>query len=217
MKRLSLWLVALLAVLLSTAKLQADDEEQHAWITFLGDSYGYSRPALLSYETRLGNWQDVATALFLAHLSGAKPEVVVGWRVGGKPWVSIATRLDVPQNALYLPDEEDEQGEVVVVRRHGPPYGRAWGYWYRSAHARRPNTVIVSDTDFRNRVLLNETSSFFGVPEGVIMQRVATGTPFTRIVVDEEGRRHHIPPGQLKKRHEKHGKGKHEGHEGEED
>ncbi len=125
---------------------------------FVSGYYGIPEPEVVYYQDRLHSWQDAATLFFLSRLTGCYPRVILGWRLGGMPWVSIVARLGVPYNVFYVP--YGPYGDYFM-NHDGPPYGNAWGYWRRGPRGR---FLVLNDQAIRNRVSLIMTSQYYHIP-----------------------------------------------------
>lgn len=172
-----------------------------AWGYFLTGYYGIPQPQLMMYSSKLGSWEDVATLLLLSRLSGTKPDIIIGWRLGGQPWFGIVQRLNLSPGVLFVPVPQ-----TVVL---APPYGNAYGYW------RKGRVVYVTDPEVRNLALLRSTVTYYDLPPGFVMSQVERGVPFGQIIVAEE--RGRIPKSEVGHPGKGGpppwaGKGKHKGH-----
>jgi len=134
-------------------------------INYISGYYDVPQPTAVVYEQKLGSWQDVATLFFLSRLTGTSPDIIVGWRVGGTPWVGIVQRLNVPASVFYVPYQNEND---YFAYHQGPPYGNAWGYW-------RNHRLVLSDDAIRRRVALLGTSHYYGIPVTQEIRQVSGG------------------------------------------
>lgn len=190
------FLIALIGILaLSLARAQAQVvvvTPAAAWQNYISADYGIPASNAVYYQSQLGNWADVATALFVAKVAHTTPERIIQLRMAQTPWSVIAADEHISPNALYIPAVDN-----TTVVRQGPPYGKAWGYWRKHPN----NRVVFTDAQFENRAVLLGTSQFYNIPANTEVQLVQRGTPFNTIIVQHERER---------EKHEDHDNGNHD-------
>lgn len=142
-------------------------------VQFLSNDFAVPASNVVVLQNQLQSWQDVAATLFLAKVTKMSPERIVSLRQGGMSFAGIANRFHVSPSVFVVPGVDF--GTVVVS---GPPFGRALGH--------RPKVINLTDEELENRIIVLRTSRHFNVPVATEAKLVASGTPFTTIIVNHE-------------------------------
>jgi len=128
---------------------------------------------------------NLPVALFVSRHAHVSVDLILQWRRTGQSWLQISNRLKLAPTIYFLPISE---------RRMGPPYGNAYGYYWKHKKDRRVQ-IIVSDREISDLVHLNISTSYFGLPPSQIMGLRAGGNSFSQIYGQEYRKRH---PGKAK-------------------
>lgn len=122
---------------------------------------------------------NLPVVLFIAHHSHVSPNLIITWRKAGNSWLQIAGRLKLPATIFFT---------TLPEGRIGPPYGRAYGYYWK--HKRDPQVpIVLSDEEISDLVQLKICSSHFGLPPRQIISLREKGMPFSRIYGQEYRKR----------------------------
>lgn len=112
---------------------------------------------------------DFSIVAFLSNHSGLSIEAVWRHRLGGASWYDVAERCRVPMDVVMVRCDKD----------HGPPYGKAWGYWKK--HPRPGDrTFFLDDMDFQRMVEVHTLSKATGKKPDEIIQGLKGGESFSK-------------------------------------
>ncbi len=106
---------------------------------------------------------DFSVVAFLSNRSGLSILVLWGYRVSGMSWAQVAQKAGVPWD------------EIVVQpgRDHGPPYGKAWGYWKK--HGGAPKEFVLTDPEFLGMVRVHTLMRATGRSPDEIIEGLQAG------------------------------------------
>ncbi len=91
----------------------------------------------------------IPIVFFMAERAHCAPEAIVELRLGGMAWADIALRYKLQPDVFY----------VEVSGDHGPPYGRALGY-YKGRPRNAWNSIRLADDDVACLVNLQFLSTY---------------------------------------------------------
>ncbi|MBI4411001.1 MAG: hypothetical protein HY541_00765 [Deltaproteobacteria bacterium] len=121
--------------------------------------------------------EEIPVVLFISQRANVLPYSVSMLRLGGMPWIEVVRYYNLSPVILYTP---------VAYRVTGPPYGYAYGYYWKKA-PKKWNRIVLRDNDVVNLVNLRFLSSYHRLsPEKVIEMR-SSGRSFTAINRDAMG------------------------------
>jgi len=123
---------------------------------------------------------NLPVALFIAQQGRVSVSLLVTWRREGQSWLQIANRLKLSPALFFLPIPEG---------RVGPPYGRAYGYYWRHKKDKKVS-ILLSDQEIADLIHLRIASSYFGLPPSQIIALRAGGKRFSQIYGQEYRKRH---------------------------
>lgn len=110
--------------------------------------------------------EELPVLFFLASRARVDPQVIIDLRMRRRmSWLDITFHFGLTPEIYYVP-----------VRRVGPPYGNAYGYYKK--HKNNYSKVILVDEDVVNLVNLRFMSDYHGVAPEVIMDRRGKGEKF---------------------------------------
>ena len=118
--------------------------------------------------------EELPVLFFLASRARVDPQVIIDLRMGKRmSWLDITLHFGLTPEIYYVP-----------VKRVGPPYGNAYGYYKK--HKGNYNKVVLVDDDVVNLVNLRFMSDYHGVAPELIMEKRGKGERF--IVMNDEFR-----------------------------
>ena len=123
---------------------------------------------------------NVPVALFVSQHAHVSVDLILQWRREGQPWLQISNRLKLAPTIYFLPISE---------RKMGPPYGNAYGYYWKHKKDKRVQ-IVLSDREIADLVHLRISSSYFGLPASQIIGLRAGGKSFSQIYGQEYRKRH---------------------------
>lgn len=161
-------------------------------VHFLTVQFGVPETVVIDLGNRLGSVDEVATVLFLSKHGKVDVQTVARMRLEQKlSLAAIMEKLRISVNPILIPPID--RGTIVIKR--GPPFGKAIGYYTRSAHVRRPGKVApapmkikLGDREIQNRVLLLTTSQAFLIPVSTELRLLEGGKTFTTLIVENQGK-----------------------------
>lgn len=110
--------------------------------------------------------EELPVLFFLASRANVDPQTIIDLRIGRRmSWLDITFHFGLTPEIYYVP-----------VRRVGPPYGNAYGYYKK--HKNNYRRVVLADNDVVNLVNLRFMSDYHGVAPEVIMDKRGKGEKF---------------------------------------
>jgi len=110
--------------------------------------------------------EELPVIFFLASRAHVDPQVIIDLRMRSRmSWLDITFHYGLSPEIYYVP-----------LRRVGPPYGKAYGYYKK--HGNNYSRVVLADDDVVNLVNLRFMSDYHGVDPEVIMDRRGKGEKF---------------------------------------
>lgn len=172
----------------------------------VGDYYHVPEPEVIVIRQRGIPYEEIPVVFFLASRAHVTPEAMIDLRLSGMSWMDITLHFGLGPEIFYVP---------VQAEIHGPPYGKAYGY-YKHKPKKEWKTIRLENDDVVNLVNLRFISEYHGCdPMDVIGVR-SQGREFIVINDDFKAGRH-----EKAGKHEDHGKehgknkGKDKGHKDE--
>jgi hypothetical protein len=122
--------------------------------------------------------EELPVVFFLASRAHVDPMVIIDLRVRRRmSWLDITFHYGLTPEIYYVP-----------VKRVGPPYGNAYGYYRK--HGKNYRNVRLVDDDVVNLVNMRFMSDYHGIPPEEIMDRRGRGEKFLAMNNDfQEARR----------------------------
>jgi hypothetical protein len=116
---------------------------------------------------------DFPVVMFLAQVSGKRPDVVLSLRRKGLPWSEVMVRLQVPPDRLFTGLDRDP----------GPPYGHAWGHYKDHQGRGEKPSFVEDDRTVQDLVRLQIASNALRVSPYTIVSERQRGMTVDRFVV----------------------------------
>ncbi|MFC2173505.1 hypothetical protein ACFLU6_12860 [Acidobacteriota bacterium] len=148
-----------------------DKEGLKGFHVSLGEYFNVPEPEICKIEARGIGPEDMPVVLFLAAKAGASPAAIVDFRLDGKSWMNILHHFKLNPEIFYVP---------VKVKVHGPPYGKAYGY-YKNKPRKEWGTISLADVDIVNLVNLRFLTEHYGKEAAEIIDMRARGEHFIAI------------------------------------
>jgi hypothetical protein len=113
--------------------------------------------------------EHLPVVFFIAREAKVRPEAVLELRVGGKSWFDVALHFGLRADIFC----------VEVEKPHGPPYGKAFGYYKkrRSEWA----AIRLDDADLVTLVNVKFLSAHCGISADAIVERHQTDASFIKL------------------------------------
>lgn len=108
--------------------------------------------------------------LFIAQRARVSPEVIIDMRLRNMTWMNIMLHYRLSPEILYIP----------VKKVHGPPYGKAYGY-YKNKPRKEWKRIVLDDEDIINLVNLRFISTHHKYPPEAIIEMRSKGKEFIEI------------------------------------
>lgn len=130
-------------------------------------------PEVVVYKQKRIADEELPVVFFLAQHARVAPDAIVDLRLAGKSWMDIIVRYRIDPDIFQVP----------VTKVHGPPYGRAYGYWRKHGGKERAR-LILKDAEVVDLVNLRFLSEQHHCSPDEIAERRANGDNFIRINAD---------------------------------
>lgn len=152
------------------AGLSAGANGLNSFYLAVGEYYKVPRNEITCLSNKGIPHNDIPVVFFIAKRARAAPSKVVDLRLRGFSWLDITYNYGLSPEIYYVP----------VKEVHGPPYGKAYGY-YKKKPRNKWKEIELSDDDVMNLVNLRFISSHYQYePERVVKLR-SQGRDFVAI------------------------------------
>lgn len=178
---LSVALIFLLPVVPAPAQsvstgISIADGQLKSFYLAIGDYYRVpeSRVVYVKEHYRVHD-DELPVVFFLASRARVDPQVIIDLRIRRRmSWLDITFYYGLTPEIYYVP-----------VKRVGPPYGNAYGYYKKHGHDYKK--VVLADDDVVNLVNLRFVSEYHGVAAEMVMDRRGKGETF--VVINDDFRK----------------------------
>jgi hypothetical protein len=110
--------------------------------------------------------EELPVVFFLASRAHVNPQAIIDLRIRRRmSWLNITFNYGLTPEIFYVP-----------LKRVGPPYGNAYGYYKK--HKKNYKKVVLADNDVVNLVNLRFMSDYHGIAPEVVMDRRGKGEKF---------------------------------------
>ena len=175
MKRLIILLAVLGSVMCATTLLaqtvrtgvSVTDGHLNNFYLSIGDYYDVPESRVVYVRDRYPRHdEELPVIFFLSSRAHVDPQVIIDLRARRRmSWLDITFHFGLSPEIYYVP-----------VRRVGPPYGKAYGYYKK--HGKDYKRVVLADDDVVNLVNLRFLSDYHGIDPELIMDRRGKGEKF---------------------------------------
>lgn len=119
--------------------------------------------------------EELPVIYFLAARVRVDPSVIVDLRIQGMSWLDVTFHYGLTPEIYYVP---------VTVKKVGPPYGKAYGYYEKYRPNKEWKKIILSDYEVIDLVNLRFISEHYHLKPEVVMEMRSRGKNF--LTINEE-------------------------------
>ena len=140
------------------------DGRLRSFYVAVGDHYRVAPRVVVDLRTRYRLLdEELPVVFFLAARAHVGPQAVIDLRLGRRSWLEVAVRLGLSPEIFFVP---------VSMRKIGPPYGNAYGYYRKYGHAGDWRKIVLADREVIDLVNLRFMSEYHGLaPDAIISLR----------------------------------------------
>ena len=130
----------------------------------VGDHYRVAPRVVVDYRTRYRLIdEELPLVFFLAARAHVSPQAVIELRLGRLSWLDVALRLRLSPDIFFL---------SLGTERIGPPYGNAYGYYWKRGRAGDWRGLALTDREVIDLVNLRFMSEYHGLgPDAIVAMR----------------------------------------------
>jgi len=122
--------------------------------------------------------EELPVIYFLAARARIDPSVIIDLRIKGMSWLDVTFHYGLTPDIYYVP---------VTVKKVGPPYGKAYGYYKKYRPNKEWKKIVLSDYDVIDLVNLRFISAHYQLKPEVVMEMRSRGKNF--VSINEESRK----------------------------
>lgn len=122
--------------------------------------------------------EELPVIYFLAARARVEPSVIIDLRIKGMSWLDVTFRYGLTPEIFFVP---------VPVKKIGPPYGKAYGYYKKHRPNREWKKIVLSDYEVVDLVNLRFMSEHYKLKPEVVMEMRSKGKNF--VTINEENRK----------------------------
>ncbi|MBC7361794.1 MAG: hypothetical protein H5U06_05885 [Candidatus Aminicenantes bacterium] len=206
---LQIWMLAIVALVLTTGLaaqninlgLSLVDGKVKSFYLGISSYFGVPEARVLEVQKiyRLPD-EELPVVFFIAARARVEPAVVMNLRLKGMSWWDISLHFGLTPEVFFV-----EVGSVRV----GPPYGRAYGYYFKYRERNAWDKVVLSDIEVVNLVNLKFISEYHKIPPERVIEMRGRGEKFLDIhekIMKEKGKANSKGPSKSKNQPGKKGK-----------
>jgi len=143
---------------------------------------------------------ELPIVLFLSAHSKKDVDFILQLHNRGLSWWDVSLRIGIPVSVYFYDLPYDP----------GPPYGKAYGHWKK--HKRNSaHRIILTDREMYDLVSLQVACNYYGLPQRDVMRLRSEGRDF-KVILSDEYRHRHVPPGHMKAKEKEKEHNKEHGH-----
>jgi hypothetical protein len=116
--------------------------------------------------------EELPVIYFLAARAHVNPSVIIDLRLKGVSWLDVTFRYGLTPEIFYVP---------VTVKKVGPPYGKAYGYYKKYRPNKEWKKIVLSDYEVVDLVNLRFMSEHYQLKPEVVMEMRGQGKNFITI------------------------------------
>lgn len=141
--------------------ISVSDGRLRSFYFAVGDHYRVDPRVVVDIRSRYGLLdEELPVVYFLAARAHVAPQVVIDLRLGRMSWLDIALRLRLSPEIFFL---------TLRAERIGPPYGNAYGYYWKRGRAGDWRGLVLADREVIDLVNLRFMSEYHGLgPDEII-------------------------------------------------
>ena len=144
--------------------ISVSDGRLRSFYLAVGDHYRVDPRVVVDIRSRYRLLdEELPVVYFLAARAHVSPQVVIDLRLGTMSWLDIALRLRLSPEIFFVP---------LRAERIGPPYGNAYGYYWRRGRFGDWRGLVLADREVVDLVNLRFMSEYHGLaPDGIVKLR----------------------------------------------
>ncbi len=120
---------------------------------------------------------ELPVVYFLASRARVKPSAIIDFRIDGLSWLDISFHFGLTPEIFFVP---------LTVKKVGPPYGKAYGYYKKYRPNKEWNKIVLSDTEIVDLVNLRFISEYHNLPPDKVVEMRGQGKNFVKISIELE-------------------------------
>ncbi len=121
--------------------------------------------------------EELPVVYYLAARARVNPSVVIDLRMGHMSWLDISFRYGLTPEIFFVP---------LTVKKVGPPYGKAYGYYKKYHPAKEWKKIVLSDSEIVDLVNLRFISEYHKLSPDLVVEMRGKGMNFVNINVEIE-------------------------------
>lgn len=121
--------------------------------------------------------EELPVVYYLAARARVKPAAIIDLRMGHMSWLDISFRYGLTPEIFFVP---------LTVKKVGPPYGKAYGYYKKYRPNKEWKKMVLSDTEIVDLVNLRFISEYHKLAPDEVIKMRGQGMNFVSINVDIE-------------------------------
>jgi hypothetical protein len=119
--------------------------------------------------------EELPVIYLLAAKAHVDPSNIIELRIQGMSWLDVTFHYGLTPEIYYVP---------VTVKKIGPPYGKAYGYYKKFRPKKEWKKIILSDYEVIDLVNLRFISEHYQLKPEVVMEKRSRGKNFVTINVE---------------------------------
>lgn len=146
------------------------DEGLKSFYVAIGEHYKVKEEQVVVVKKRSIPDEELPVVFFLASRAGVSADAIIKLRLGGDSWMQITAHYGLNPEIYYVP----------VARKHGPPYGNAYGH-FKNRERKQWGDIRLSDDEIVNFVNLKFVSEHYGYSPDEVIDMRSKGKDFISI------------------------------------
>lgn len=148
----------------------AGGEDDRGFRRAVGEHYRVGNDAVTDARKRGIPDDELPVVFHIARSARVRPEAVIEMRrKGGKSWMEVSAHFGLTAESFHTPTEKD----------HGPPYGRAYGY-YKNKKRSQWASIRLDDSAIVHLTNLKFLSKHYDLTPDEVIQQHRPGAGFAR-------------------------------------
>ena len=121
--------------------------------------------------------EELPVVYYLAARARVKPSVIIDLRISRMSWLDISFHYGLTPEIFFVP---------LTVKKVGPPYGKAYGYYKKYHPSKDWKKIVLSDSEIVDLVNLRFISEYHSLDPDSVVQMRSQGMNFVNINVEIE-------------------------------
>ena len=153
-----------------SAGVTITEEGLKSFYLAVGEHYNVDQEKVVVVKKRSIPDEELPVVFFLSRKAGVSVDAVIKLRLGGSSWMEITSHYGLSPEIYYVP----------TARKHGPPYGNAYGH-FKNRERKQWNEIRLSDDEIKNFVNLKFVSDHYGYSPDEVIDMRSKGKDFISI------------------------------------